>query len=532
MNEEHDEQKAHIRDGCCEPKKIETAEPKTGKNENEKSEAGGYKSKEFEAEDLESEGLESVVPENNDGKNQEKITVTNSMDLQGTHFCYTQATEKSIKTLDYDYKRCNGCGICVEVCPTKALELGPVHEIATGLDAPPVIMDLEKCTFCRMCANLCPVHAITFDAVGEVPDEKQYPKYDAYVNINEKCLPCALCEGACPQDAIEVECTFPKKDEIAPFKEGAKGEIVIDTDKCNFCGICARFCDAVILLEREPTPENPLPFEQILVDEDKCDYCVLCQDICPEEAIKVKGERSVEAPRVEGKIKVDKVKCTQCGRCKVVCPYDAVELQKPMEGTLDLISVNLKECDPQGCHGCFNVCPSKLWYVPKDPEDLRKIAFVEDFCTYCGACVKACHLAAIKVDRSDVHHTDIPDTPWATQWRDAIESLKTGVRKGVDRSVFRKIDILKGQKFMGIEYPSINEEILAAVQAKIDALIPALKSAKVRKLWETESPKNAAAAVKKKLEGRKQKDSKIKALSTEAEGKKGIMQNLDSGEEN
>jgi len=166
--------------------KIETAEPKIEKNRNEKSEAGGYKSKEFEAKDLESEGVESVVPENNDVKNQEKITVTNSMDLQGTHFCYTQATEKSIKTLDYDYKRCNGCGICVDVCPTKALELGPVHEIATGLDAPPVIMDLEKCTFCRMCANLCPVHAITFDAVGEVPDEKQYPKYDAYINIKRK----------------------------------------------------------------------------------------------------------------------------------------------------------------------------------------------------------------------------------------------------------------------------------------------------------------------------------------------------------
>ena len=35
MNEEHDEQKAHIRDGCWEPKKIETAEPKTGKNDNQ-----------------------------------------------------------------------------------------------------------------------------------------------------------------------------------------------------------------------------------------------------------------------------------------------------------------------------------------------------------------------------------------------------------------------------------------------------------------------------------------------------------------
>jgi 4Fe-4S ferredoxin len=523
VSEECHEQKAHVCTRCCGTGEveveesgtgeIEAEEPETGKNKNEKFEAG-----ELETEEVESEELEAVVPENRQGENQEKISVTNSMDLQGTHFLYNQATEKSIKTLDYDYKRCNGCGICVEVCPTKALELGPVHEIATGLDAPPVMMDLEKCTFCRMCANLCPVHAITFEAVGEVPDEKQYPKYDAYVKINEKCLPCALCEGACPQDAIEVEFTFPKKEEIAPFKEGAEGEIEIDTKKCNFCGICARFCDAFILLEREPTPDNLVPFEQLLVDEDKCDYCVLCQDICPEEAIKVKGERPCEAPKVEGKIKVDELKCTQCARCEAVCPYDAVELQKPMEGELSLIDANLKECDPQGCRGCFNVCPSKLWYVPTDPDDHRKIAFAEDFCTYCGACVKACHLAAIKVDRTNVHHTDIPDTPWAAQWRDAIESLKTGVRKGVDRAVFRETEKFKGQKFMGIEPPSVNEEMRAAVQAKINALMPALKSAKVRKLWETDSPENAAAAVKKKMEGKRQKDDKVEALSTEAEG--------------
>lgn len=485
MSEEHTEQETHVCKGCCRTDENEVLEPKVG----------------VEVGELEADDLEAEAPETAEEEAQEKITVTTSMDLQDSHFLYTQATEKSIKTLDYDYKRCNGCGICAEICPTKALEMGPLHEIATGLDAPAVMMDLEKCTFCRMCSNLCPVHAITFEAVGEIPDEKQYPKYDTFVKINEKCLPCALCEGACPQDAIEVEFTFPKKEEIAPLKEGEEGEIEIDTEKCNFCGICARFCDAFILLEREPTPDNPVPFEQILVDEDKCDYCVLCQDLCPEEAIKVKGERPCEAPKVEGKVKVDELKCTQCARCKTVCPYEAIDLQKPMEGELSLIETNLKECDPQGCRGCFNVCPSKLWYVPTGSEDSRKIAFAEDFCTYCGACVKACHLDAIKVERTDVHHTEIPDTPWAAQWRDAIESLKTGVRKGVDRAVPRETETLKAQKFMGITPPGVDEEMLAAVQTKLEALMPALRSAKVRKLWETDSPKNAAAAVKKKIEG-------------------------------
>ncbi|MDI9394255.1 MAG: hypothetical protein QM426_02050 [Euryarchaeota archaeon] len=115
--------------------------------------------------------------------------------------------------------------------------------------------------------------------------------------------------------------------------------------------------------------------------------------------------------------------------------------------------------------------------------------------------MKACHLAAIKVERTDVHHSDIPETHLSTQWKDLIDSLKTSVMNGVDRAVFRKTENLKAQKFMGIEPPCTDEEALAAVQEKINALMPALRSVKIRKLWETGSPENTAAAVKKKIEG-------------------------------
>jgi len=37
---------------------------------------------------------------------------------------------------------------------------GLLLEIATGLDAPAVIIDHTRCSFCGMCAAFCPVRAV------------------------------------------------------------------------------------------------------------------------------------------------------------------------------------------------------------------------------------------------------------------------------------------------------------------------------------------------------------------------------------
>ena len=358
-----------------------------------------------------------------DEHDETSLSVSKEMDIEGTHFLYKQMTEVSTKILDYDYKRCTGCGLCIDICPTRALELGPMHEIATGMDAPPIMMDLDKCTFCSMCANFCPVNAFKMNSEGIFPEEGLFPAFDSSVDLNDKCLPCRLCEAACPEDAIKVEFTFPKKEDIAPFKENMDGEIEIYDDKCNRCGVCADFCDAFIMIEKETSPTDPIPFEQVMIDEDLCDYCVLCQDICPEDAIRVRGETRGEAPEIQGNVVIDDDKCTLCGWCNAVCPYDAVDLKKPFDGEIFLVEANIDKCDPQGCHGCFNVCPSHLWYVPNDG---KKIAMREDLCTYCGACVNACHVDVMRVDRTKVNHTHIPESPWANQWKEGIRSMLTG----------------------------------------------------------------------------------------------------------
>jgi 4Fe-4S ferredoxin len=47
------------------------------------------------------------------------------------------------------------------LCPKKALQEGPLQEIAKGMDAPPILIDLDACVFCGMCVNFCPVQAFS-----------------------------------------------------------------------------------------------------------------------------------------------------------------------------------------------------------------------------------------------------------------------------------------------------------------------------------------------------------------------------------
>lgn len=87
------------------------------------------------------------------------MEIEKEMDVQESHILARQRSHKREILLDYDYKKCAGCSICVDLCPKRALQEGPLQEIAKGLDAPPVLIDLDLCAFCGMCANFCPTRA-------------------------------------------------------------------------------------------------------------------------------------------------------------------------------------------------------------------------------------------------------------------------------------------------------------------------------------------------------------------------------------
>ena len=53
---------------------------------------------------------------------------------------------------EINMQRCDQCGICVEQCPTGAVEMGPRG---------PFFARPADCTYCALCDAICPQRAIT-----------------------------------------------------------------------------------------------------------------------------------------------------------------------------------------------------------------------------------------------------------------------------------------------------------------------------------------------------------------------------------
>ena len=58
---------------------------------------------------------------------------------------------KNVATLKHDFKKCTGCGVCLNVCPHRVFE---PHEGKVR------IRDLDLCMECGACSLNCPFDAI------------------------------------------------------------------------------------------------------------------------------------------------------------------------------------------------------------------------------------------------------------------------------------------------------------------------------------------------------------------------------------
>jgi 2-oxoglutarate ferredoxin oxidoreductase subunit delta len=60
---------------------------------------------------------------------------------------------------------CKGCLICVEACPTKAIQ--PCQAINAQGYILPKEDDMRRCTGCRLCETVCPDFAIAIETDEE-----------------------------------------------------------------------------------------------------------------------------------------------------------------------------------------------------------------------------------------------------------------------------------------------------------------------------------------------------------------------------
>ncbi|EHP84522.1 4Fe-4S binding protein [Methanotorris formicicus] len=87
---------------------------------------------------------------------------------------------------------CVKCGLCLEVCPTKAMRLEKLEPKPKRTDVC-YMVDESKCIGCRICYNVCNVGAI------QIGDETKLP----YINPL-KCAREGVCARECPVNAISL----------------------------------------------------------------------------------------------------------------------------------------------------------------------------------------------------------------------------------------------------------------------------------------------------------------------------------------
>jgi 4Fe-4S ferredoxin len=220
-----------------------------------------------------------------------------------------------------DKNRCTSCGICMEICPKKAIEVkktGKTNKNKTSTPGLKIIK--EKCHFCGMCEAICPFGAIKIKINGEylspVVENESFPQLLREIKIDEnKCGPEILdIEEICPLGCIDINVqTLDLSSKVG--KKKFKVEILIDKDSCPCCGICeTKLPKGVIKVKR-------IFSGKIRINSEKCPKdCHICVDVCPIPNVLLWSS---------GKIEINESHCIYCGACKISCPEEgALELKR------------------------------------------------------------------------------------------------------------------------------------------------------------------------------------------------------------
>jgi len=138
---------------------------------------------------------------------------------------------------EFDEDKCVGCGMCVEHCPSKALEIKSLGEERE------LIIHYYECLQCSHCNYQCkPIYGIKpttrysliFTDKGEA--KLSIVKPSVVVKVKEEaCIGCARCEYTCQFKAVKL------------VKKEGKWVSTIDQEKCKGCGACSAACPAIVI---------------------------------------------------------------------------------------------------------------------------------------------------------------------------------------------------------------------------------------------------------------------------------------------
>lgn len=247
----------------------------------------------------------------------------------------------------------------------------------------------------RACLARVPNRNMDIEETGAMLHKWEFEDHVKFLRFHmEKCIGCDLCRIICPTSCID----------LGPVPEIANGTlqgvppILINHETCAYCGLCSAIC----------------PTQAFEFYTEPADF--ITNDVLPRfffsnfvAFVQERMERSFDHP----------------ASSYIELPES---IKKPTEGKVVLRGDRLALCDPMGCKGCLQICPTGCFWVPKKAKEIAtrgKITMDEDFCIHCAACHNACPHRIIEVDRTWVEHEMPGDgqKPWLHAWENRIRLL-------------------------------------------------------------------------------------------------------------